>query len=169
MAVFQFLRRVLTSKTVQIWFPINDGPLIQDAKAKGIDGMILAEVQLENLSNVYAPVHPSHRPAGVMLVDLAVLPEHVSTIRSVYGPVTFTPFSDDDPLVFSQPGNDGNLKRAVACRKILRGYHTAQIRQPQRQDWGPEEQELISNWFENRIGALKKHIKSIHGYVVRLS
>lgn len=143
---------------------------MRDAKAKGIDDKILAEVQLEDPSSVYAPVHPSRRPEGAMLVDLAVLPEHVSFIRSAYPPVRFTPFSEDDPLVFSQPDNDGDLKKAVACMKLLRGYHKARsIRQSLAQKWGPEVHELIKHWFEKCIGALEGHIKEIHGCEVRLS
>ncbi|KAH3006536.1 hypothetical protein KXV89_009001, partial [Aspergillus fumigatus] len=51
-------------QTVRIWYPILQGPLAQDAKDKGIGDMILAEVQLEDPSNVYAPASLSHRPAG---------------------------------------------------------------------------------------------------------
>lgn len=113
---------------------------MRDAKAKGIDDKILAEVQLEDPSSGYAPVHPSRRPAGAMLVNLAILPEHVPIIRSAYLPVSFAPLSDDDPLVFSQPDNDSDLKRAVASRKVLLRYYTAQsIRQSQAQERGLEE------------------------------
>lgn len=143
---------------------------MRDAKAKGIDDKILAEVQLEDPSSVYAPVHPSRRPDGAMLVDLAVLPEHVSFIRSEYPPVRFTPFSDDDPLVFSQPDNDGDLKKAVACMKVLHGYRKARsIQQSQLQKGGPELYELINKWFGNCIGAVEGHIKTVHGCEVRLS
>jgi hypothetical protein len=75
--------------------------------------MILTEVQLEDPSKGYAPAYPSHRPARAMLV---VLPEHAATVRSKYLPVNFAPFSGQDPLVFSEPGDDIDLKRALAFR-----------------------------------------------------
>jgi hypothetical protein len=50
---------------------------MQRAKDKGRGDMILAEVELEDSSNGYAPAYPSHPPAGAMLVDLAVLPERI--------------------------------------------------------------------------------------------
>jgi hypothetical protein len=86
---------------------------------------MLAEVQLEDPSNGHAPVCPSHRPAGAVLVDLAVLPEHAATIRLKYLRVIFAPFSDDDPLVCSQPGDDIDLKGALALRRVLFRYNQA--------------------------------------------
>ncbi|RHZ48752.1 DUF2841 domain-containing protein [Aspergillus thermomutatus] len=125
------------------------GLLAQDAKDKGIGDMILAEVQLEDPSNGYAPAYLSHRPAGAVLVDLAVLPEHTATVRSKYLPVNFSPFSGDDPLVCSQPGDDIDLKRALAFRRVLSRYDKAQrIRQSRGQIPGSEN-ELISNWFSS--------------------
>jgi hypothetical protein len=71
---------ILILKIVRIWYPICQGPLTQEAKYKGTGYMILAEVQLEDPSNGYAPAYLSHRPAGTILVDLAVLPEHAATL-----------------------------------------------------------------------------------------
>jgi hypothetical protein len=71
------VRRVLILKTVRMWYLICQGPLMQRAKDKGRGDMILAEVELEDSSNGYAPAYPSHPPAGAMLVDLAVLPERI--------------------------------------------------------------------------------------------
>ncbi|KAF7158690.1 hypothetical protein CNMCM6106_005480 [Aspergillus hiratsukae] len=139
------------------------GPLMRDAKYKGIGGMILAEVQLEDPSNGYAPMYPSHRPAGAVLVDLAVLPEHTATVRSKYLPVNFAPFSDDDPSVCSQPGDDIDLKRALAFRRVLFRYDQAQrIRQSRVQLLGLEN-ELISNWFSKCMRELEDRVKAIHG------
>lgn len=47
-------------------------PRTPDARChdKGIGDMILAEVQLEDPSNGYAPMYKCHRPAGAVLVDL---------------------------------------------------------------------------------------------------
>jgi hypothetical protein len=118
--------KVLILKTVRIWYPVCQGPLTQDAKDKGIGDMILAEVQLEDPSNGYVSMYPSHRPAGVVLVDLAVLPEHTATVRSKYLPVNFAPFSGHDPLVCSEPGDDIDLKRALAFRRVLSRYDKAQ-------------------------------------------
>ncbi|KAJ8147654.1 hypothetical protein LV156_009019 [Aspergillus fumigatus] len=135
------------------------GPLMRDAEDKGIGHMILEEVQLEDPSNGYAPAFSTRRPAGAMLVDLAVLPEHAATVRSKY----FSPFSSDDPLVCSEPGNDIDLKRALAFRKIISRYDKAQrIRQAQGQIPGPEN-ELIRNWFSKRMMELEGLIKTIHG------
>ncbi|KAF7164514.1 hypothetical protein CNMCM6106_001032 [Aspergillus hiratsukae] len=150
-------------QTVRIWHPICQGPLTQDAKGKDIGDMILAEVQLEDPSNGYAPMYPSHRPAGAVLVDLAVLPEHTATVRSKYLLVNLAPFGDDDPLVCSQPGDDIDLKRAVALRRVLSRYDQAQrIRQSRVQLLGTEN-ELISNWFSNCMRELEDHVKAIHG------
>jgi hypothetical protein len=88
---------------------------VRDAKDKGIGHIILAEVQLEDPSDGYALVYSTHRPAGAMLVNLAVLLEYAATICSKY----VAPFSSDDPLVYSEPGNDIDLKRALAFRKII--------------------------------------------------
>jgi hypothetical protein len=82
---------------------------------------MLAEVRLEDPSNGYAPVCPSHRSAGAVLVDLAVLPEHAATICLKYLRVIFAPFS-----VYSQPGNNINLKGALALRRVLFRYNQAQ-------------------------------------------
>jgi hypothetical protein len=120
------MRRVLILKTVRIWYPILQEPLAQDAKDKGIGDMILAEVQLEDPSNVYAPASLSHRPAGAMLVNLAILLEHAATVCSEYLLVNLTPFSNDDSLVCLQLGNDINLKRALALRIVLFRYAQAQ-------------------------------------------
>ena len=109
--------RVLILKTVRIWYPVCQGPLTQDGKDKGIGVMILAEVQLEDPSSGYAPMYPSHRPAGAVLVDLVVLPEHTATVRSKYLPVNFAPFSGHDTLVCSEPGGDIDLKRALALEE----------------------------------------------------
>jgi hypothetical protein len=137
---------------------------MRDAKDKGIGHMILAEVQLEDPSDGYAPAYSTRRPAGAMLVDLAVLPEHAATVRSKY----VAPFSSDDPLVCSEPGNDIDLKRALAFRKIISRYDKAQrIRQSRGQKPGPEN-ELISNWFSKRMTGLESRIKAIHGCEVRL-
>ncbi|PKX89109.1 uncharacterized protein P174DRAFT_464815 [Aspergillus novofumigatus IBT 16806] len=134
------------------------GPLMQDAKDKGIGHMILEEVQLEDPSNRYAPAYPTHRPAGAMLVNLAVLPEHAATVYSKY----FAPFSSNDPLVCSEPGNDINLKRARAFRKIISRYDKAQrIQQSQGQIPGPKN-ELIYNWFSKHMTELKGRIKVIY-------
>jgi hypothetical protein len=95
-------RRALILKTVRIWYLICQGPLTQDAKNKGTEDMILAEVQLEDPSNGYAPMYPSHRPAGAVLVDLVVLPEHTVTVRSKYSSVDFAPFDDDPWSAHSQ-------------------------------------------------------------------
>ncbi|RHZ60746.1 uncharacterized protein CDV56_108454 [Aspergillus thermomutatus] len=150
-------------QTVRIWHPICQGPLTQDAKGEDIGDMILAEVQLEDPSNGYAPMYPSHRPAGAVLVDLAVLPEHTATVRSKYLPVNLAPFGDDDPLVCSQPGADIDLKRALALRRVLSRYDQAQrIRQSRVQLLGTEN-ELISNWFSNCMRELEDQVKAIHG------
>ncbi|GFF50467.1 hypothetical protein IFM46972_09051 [Aspergillus udagawae] len=150
-------------QTVRIWYPICQGPLTQDAKDKGIGDMILAEVQLEDPSNRYAPEYQSHRPAGAILVDLAVLPEHTATVHSRYLPVKFAPFSGHDPLVWSEPGDDIDLQRALAFRRALSRYDKEQrIRQSQGQIPGPEN-ELISNWFSKRMTELEGRIKAIHG------
>jgi hypothetical protein len=131
------MRRVLILKTVRIWYPICRGPLAEDAKDKGIEDMIPAVVQLEDPSNGYAPAHPSHRPAGAMLVDLAVLPEHAATVRSKYLTVKFALFSGDDPLVWSEPGDDIDLKRALAFRRVLSRYDKARrIQQSQASSTG---------------------------------
>ncbi|GFF63368.1 hypothetical protein IFM51744_11127 [Aspergillus udagawae] len=98
------------------------GPLTQEAKYKGTGYMILAEVQLEDPSNGYAPAYLSHRPAGTILVDLAVLPEHAATVRSRYLSVKFAPFSGHDPLVCSQLSDDIDLQRALAFRRALSRY-----------------------------------------------
>ncbi|KAF7182858.1 hypothetical protein CNMCM7691_002602 [Aspergillus felis] len=138
-------------------------PLTQDAKDKGIGDMILAEVQLEDPSNGYAPEYQSHRPAGAILVDLAVLPEHAETIRSKYLLVEFAPFSGHDPLVWSEPDDDIDLQRALAFRRVLSRYDKAQrIRQSQGRIPEPEN-ELISNWFSKRMMELEGRIKTIHG------
>jgi hypothetical protein len=129
--------------------------------------MILAEVQLEDPSNGYAPAFLSHRPAGAILVDLAVLPEHAATVRSKYLPVKFAPFSGHDPLVWSEPG-DIDLQRALAFRRALPRYDKAQrIRQYRGQIPVPEN-ELISNWFSKRMTELEGWIKAIHGCEVTL-
>jgi hypothetical protein len=100
--------------------------------------MILAEVQLEDPSNGYAPEYQSHRRAGAILVDLAVLPENAATVRSRYLPVKFAPFSGHDPLVWSEPGDDIDLQRALAFRRALSRYDKAQrIRQYRGQIPGP--------------------------------
>jgi hypothetical protein len=123
--------------------------------------MILAEVQLEDPSNGYAPEYQSHRPAGAILVDLAVLPEHAATVRSRYLPVKFAPFSGHDPLVWSEPGDDIDLQRALAFRRALSRYDKEQrIRQSQCQIPGPEN-ELISNWFSKRMTELEGRLKAI--------
>jgi hypothetical protein len=87
--------------------------------------MILAEVPLEGPNNKYAPAYPSYRPAGAILVNLAVLPEHAATVPSKHLPVNIAPFSGDDPLVCSQPDDDIHLKRALAFRRVLFGYDKA--------------------------------------------
>ncbi|EAW16824.1 uncharacterized protein NFIA_001730 [Aspergillus fischeri NRRL 181] len=152
-------------QTVRIWYPICRRPLMRDAEIKGIGDVILAEVHLEDPSNVYAPVYSNRRPAGAMLVDLAVLPEHAATVRSKYLPVkNFAPFSGDDPLVYLDPGDDTDLKRALAFRKIISRYDRARrIRQSRGQIPGPEN-ELISNWFSKCMTELEGRIKAIHGY-----
>jgi hypothetical protein len=130
--------------------------------------MILAEVQLEDPSNGYAPEYQSHRPAGAILVDLAVLPEHAATVRSKYLPVKFAPFSGHDPLVWSEPGDDVDLQRALAFRRALSRYDKAQrIRQSQAQIPEPEN-ELINNWFSKCMAELEGRIKAIHGCEVTL-
>ncbi|KAH1297216.1 hypothetical protein KXW28_009156 [Aspergillus fumigatus] len=91
-------------QTVRIWYPILQGPLAQDAKDKGIGDMILAEVQLEDPSNVYAPASLSHRPAGAMLVNLAILLEHAATL------VEFQRLSEDDLIIQMQPGGGPYMK-----------------------------------------------------------
>jgi hypothetical protein len=162
------VRRVLILKTVRIWYPVCQGPLTQDAEGKGIGDMILAEVQLEDPSNGYAPAYPSHRPARAMLVDLAVLPEHAATVRSKYLPVNFAPFSGQDPLVFSEPGEDIDLKRALAFRRALSRYDTAQRIQRSRGQITGSENELVSNWFRKCKAELEGRIKAIHGCEVTL-
>jgi hypothetical protein len=142
--------------------------LTQDAKDKGIGHMILAEVQLEDPSNGYAPEYQSHRPPGAILVDLAVLPEHAATVRSKYLPMKFAPFSGHDPLMWSEPGDDIDLQRALAFRRVLSSYDKAQrIRQSRGQIPEPEN-ELISNWFSKRMTELEGRIKAIHGCEVTL-
>ncbi|KAH3438007.1 hypothetical protein KXW39_000827 [Aspergillus fumigatus] len=150
-------------QTVRIWYPVCQGPLAQDAKDKGVGDMILAEVQLEDPSNRYAPEYQSHRPAGAILVDLAILPENTATVRSKYLPVEFAPFSGHDPLVWSEPGDDIDLQRALALRRVLSRYDKAQrIRQSQGQIPEPRN-ELISNWFSKRMTELEGWVKAIHG------
>lgn len=164
MSLLLRVRRALILKTVRIWYPVCQGPLTQDAEGKGIGDMILAEVQLEDPSNGYAPAYPSHRPARAMLVDLAVLPEHAATVRSKYLPANFAPFSGHDPLVCSEPGDDMDMKRALAFRRVLSRYDNAQrIQQSRGQISGPEN-ELISNWFSKYMTELEGRIKAIHGF-----
>jgi hypothetical protein len=91
--------------------------LTPDAKDRGIEDMILAEVQLEDPSNGYARMYLSHCLAGAIIVNLAVLLEYTTTVHSKYLLVNFTPFSDDDPLVCSQPGDNINLKRVLALKE----------------------------------------------------
>jgi hypothetical protein len=63
--------------------------------------------------------------------------------------VNFAPFSGNDPLVCSQPGDDIDLKRALAFRSVLSRYDTARrIQQPRAQIFGLEN-ELISNWLND--------------------
>ncbi|GIJ92742.1 hypothetical protein Asppvi_002020 [Aspergillus pseudoviridinutans] len=150
-------------QTVRIWYPVCQGPLTQDAKDKGIGDMILAEVQLEDPSNGYAPIYPSHRPAGAVLVDLAVLPEYTATVRSKYLPVNFTPFGDDDPLVCSQPGENIDLKRALAFNQVFFRYDQARRIQQSRVQLLGIENELISNWFSRCMRELEGRVKVIHG------
>jgi hypothetical protein len=96
--------------------------LTPDAKDRGIEDMILAEVQLEDPSNGYALMYLSHCLAGAIIVNLAVLLEYTTTVHSKYLLVNFTPFSDDDPLVCSQPGDNINLKRVLAFKRVLFRY-----------------------------------------------
>ncbi|PKX88859.1 uncharacterized protein P174DRAFT_464607 [Aspergillus novofumigatus IBT 16806] len=114
----------------------------------GIGDMILAEVQLEDPSNGYAPAFLSHHPAGAILVDLAVLLEHAATVCSKYLPVKFAPFSGHDPLVWSEPG-DIDLQRALAFRRALSRYDKAQ--------------RIRHNWFSKRMTELEGLIKAIYG------
>ncbi|KAE8395525.1 hypothetical protein BDV23DRAFT_178576 [Aspergillus alliaceus] len=77
--------------------------------------------------------------------------------------MNFAPFSGDDPLVCSQPGDDIDLKRALAFRTVLCRYDKARrIRQSRGQIPGPEN-ELISNWFIEFMTGLEVRIKAIHG------
>jgi hypothetical protein len=82
--------------------------------------------------------------------------------------VKFAPFSGHDPLVWSEPGDDIDLQRALAFRRVLSRYVEAQrIQQSQGQIPGPEN-ELISNWFSTRMTELEGQIKAIHGCEVTL-
>lgn len=130
--------------------------------------MILAEVQLEDLSNGYAPAYQSHRPAGTMLVDLAILLEHAATVRSKYLLVNFAPLSGHDPLVCPEPGDDVDLKRALAFRRVLSRYDKAQRIQQSRGQILEPENEHISNWFSKCMMELESCIKAIHGCEVTL-
>jgi hypothetical protein len=103
-----------------------------------------------------------------MLVDLAVLSEHAATVRSKYLPANFTPFSGHDPLVCSEPGDDVDMKRALAFRRVLSRYGNAQRIQPSRGQISGPENELISNWFSKCMTELEGRIKAIHGFEVML-
>jgi hypothetical protein len=66
-------------------------------------------------------------------------------------------------LVWSEPGDDVDLQRALAFRRALSRYDKAQrIRQSQAQIPEPEN-ELINNWFSKCMAELEGRIKAIHG------
>ncbi|THC90372.1 hypothetical protein EYZ11_010173 [Aspergillus tanneri] len=59
-------------QTVRVWKTIYQGPLMRDAKNKGVEDLILAAVYLEDPCNAYALAPPSHRLDGAIQVDLVI-------------------------------------------------------------------------------------------------
>ena len=143
---------------------------MRDAKNKGVEDLILAEVYLEDPCNAHALAPASYRPNGAIQVDLVIQRRDVAAVCAAYPPVNFNPFSDDDPLVFSYPHEDDNIKRALALVEALFRYRRAYgIRLSQVQEQRRKaDHDLISSWFSMRIGELEDYIKKIHGCEVRL-
>lgn len=143
---------------------------MRDAKNKGVEDLILAEVHLEDPCNAYALAPPSHRPDGAILVDLVIQRSDFAAVCSTYPPVNFSPFSDGDPLVFSYPRGDNSTKRALALSEVLFRYRRVHgIRQSQVQEQGRQENhDLISYWFSKCIEKIEGYVKETHGCEVRL-
>ncbi|KAA8641572.1 uncharacterized protein ATNIH1004_011708 [Aspergillus tanneri] len=132
---------------------IYQGPLMRDAKNKGVEDLILAAVYLEDPCNAYALAPPSHRLDGAIQVDLVIQRSDFAAVCSAYPPVKFSPFSDGDPLVFSYPCGDNSTKRALALSEVLFRYRRVHgIRQSQAQEQGRKENhDLISYCFKGAI------------------
>ncbi|OJZ80477.1 hypothetical protein ASPFODRAFT_212700 [Aspergillus luchuensis CBS 106.47] len=108
--------------TVLAWKTICQGPLMRDAKNKGVEDLILAEAYLEDPCNACLP----RISAGELLS-----------------------FRDGHPLVFSYPRRDNSTKRALALSEVLFRYRSVHgIRQSQVQEQARKENyDLISYWF----------------------
>ncbi|KAL4761138.1 uncharacterized protein BDW70DRAFT_160004 [Aspergillus foveolatus] len=157
-------------QTVRAWKTIYQGPLMRDAKNKGVEDLILAEVHLEDPCNAYALASASYRPNGAIQVDLVVQQGDVAAVCPAYPPVNFSPFSDGDPLVFSYPCGDNSTKRALALSEVLFRYRRVHgIRGSQVQEQARmENHDLISYWFSKCIEKIEGYVKETHGCETKL-